>query len=56
MLRLLKKLHFQYSDLNDSESIQICKLLAESKICYVLHRLDVVEFSTAFPFRLKPDA
>ena len=56
MLRLLKKLHFQYSNLNDSESIQICKLLVESKKCYVLHRIDVVEISTAFPFRLKPDA
>ena len=32
-LRLLKKLHFQYSDLKDSETIQICKLLVDSKVC-----------------------
>ena len=37
-LQLLKKLLFRYSDLLDSEDIQLCKILVEKNYSYVTHR------------------
>ena len=55
-LQFLKKSNFQYSDLNDSEYIQLCQVLIENKECYVSHKIDVHQISTPFRIRLKPNA
>ena len=46
ILQILKKFHFQFSDLNESEYIQRCKSFVEKKRCHATHR----NFSTPFIF------
>ena len=53
--QFLEKCHFQYSDLNDLEYIQLCKFLVEIKNCYDTYRNDVGNFSKLFRIRVKPD-
>ena len=55
-LNFLKKFPFQNSHLNDSEKIQLCKILIEHKNSYATHRDGVRTISTPIPIRLKPDA
>ena len=54
-LQFLKKFHFQYSDLNDSDNIQLCKILVGNKHCYAIHRNDVGNISTPFWITLQPE-
>ena len=56
IIHLLKKINIQYSDLNDSERKQLCKMLVENKHCYATHRNSVGRFSTPFQNRFKPYA
>ena len=55
-MQIQKKVHFQYSDLNDSEYFQLCKVLVEIMPCCATHRIDVGKSSTSFRIRIKPDA
>ena len=50
-IQILKKFHFQFSDLKDFENIQCCKF--EN---FATHRMDVGKISTPFRIRLKHDA
>ena len=52
----MKKFQFQYSDLNDSEYIQLCQILVNNKECYATHKNDVGKICTPFRIRLKPNA
>ena len=53
---MLKKIHLQYFDVNDSADIQLSKIVVEDKHCYATHRNDFRNIYTAFRNRLKPDA
>ena len=50
------KFHFQYSDPNDSEKFQRCKVLVENKHSSATHRNHVGKRSTPIRIRLKLDA
>ena len=54
-LLFLKKIHFQLSDQNDSEYIQLYKSLVEKKH-FTTHRNDVGKISTLSRIRLKLNA
>ena len=56
LYRTLKKFHFQFSDLNESEYIHLYKNLVQIKHCYTTHRKDVGKISTTIRIRLKLDA
>ena len=55
-LHLLKKIEFQYPDLDDSEYNQVCKLLVENKNCYATHHNDVGNIFTLNRISMKIDA
>ena len=55
-LQFLMKIHFQYSDLIDSEKFQLRKILVGNKQFYATHRNDVGKVSNPFRMLLKPDA
>ena len=52
-LQFIKKFIFEYSDLTDSEYIQLCNILVNNQICYAKHKNDVGKNSTPFRFRIK---
>ena len=55
-MKILKKFHFQDSNVDDSEFIQLCKTLVVDVNYYARHRNDVGKNSTPFRNRLKADA
>ena len=55
-MKILRKFHFQYSHLKDSEYKQICKNLFENEHCFATHLNDVGKLSIPFRIRLKLDA
>ena len=48
--QFIKKFNFEYSDLTDTESVNLCNILINHQKCYVKHRNDVGKIYT--PFRV----
>ena len=48
-----KKFNFEYSDLTDTECVNLCNTLNNNQNCYAKHRNDVGKISTPFRFRNK---
>ena len=53
ILTFLKKLKFQFSDLTESEYLQLCSNLVKNKKCYATHQNVVGLIKTPFRIRLK---
>ena len=52
-LQFIKKFNFEYSDLTDSEYVQLCNILVNNQNCYAKHKNDVGKISTPFRIRVK---
>ena len=52
-IQFIKKFNFEYSDLTDSEDVQLCNILVNNQKCYAKHKNDVGEISTPFRIRIK---
>ena len=52
-LQFIKKFNFEYSDLTDSEFVQLCNILVNNQDCYAEHKNDVGKISTPFRIRIK---
>ena len=52
-LQFIKKFNFEYSDLTDSEYIQLCNILVNNQSCHAKHKNDVGKISTPFRIRIK---
>ena len=50
---LYKKSNFEFSDLTDSEYVQLCNILVNNQNCYAKHKNDVGKISTPFRIRVK---
>ena len=48
-----KKFNFEYSDLTDTEYMNLCNILINNQNCYAKHRNDVGNISTPFRNRIK---
>ena len=51
--QFLKKFNFEYSDLTDTEYVNLCNILINNQNCYAKHRNDVGKISTPFRIRLE---
>ena len=51
--QFIKKFHFEYSDLTDTEYVILCNILINNPNCYAKHRNDVGKVSTPFRIRIK---
>ena len=51
--QFIKKVNFEYSDLNDTEYLNLCHFLINNQNCYAKHRNDVGKISTIFRIRIK---
>ena len=51
--RFIQKFNFEFSDLTDTEEINLCNILINNQNCYAKHRNDVGENSTPFRIRIK---
>ena len=51
--QFIKKFNFEYSDLTDTEYVNLCNILINKKNCYAKHRNDVGKISTPFRIRNK---
>ena len=54
--QFLNKFKFQYSDVSDEESLQLCSILVKYRTSYATHKNDVGQIATPFRIRLKPNA
>ena len=54
-LQILNKIHFRYSDIEDTDYFQFCKIVVENKNYEATHRNDVGKTSNWFRIRLKVD-
>ena len=45
-LQFIKKFNFEYSDLTDTEYVNLCNILINNQNCYAKHRNDVGKIST----------
>ena len=51
--QFIKKFNFEYSDLTDTEYVNLCNILINKQNCYAKHRNDVGKISTPFRIRNK---
>ena len=51
--QFMKKLNFEYSDLTDTENVNLCNILINNQNCYAKHRNDVGKVSTPFKIDIK---
>ena len=51
--QFIKKFNFEYSDLTDTEYVNLCSILINNQNCYAKHRNDVGKISTPFRIRIK---
>ena len=51
--QVIKKFNFEYSDLTDTEYVNLCNILINNQNCYAKHRNDQGKISTAFRIRIK---
>ena len=51
--QFIKKFNFEYSDLTDTEYVNLCNILINNQNCYAKHRNDVGKISTPFRIRNK---
>ena len=51
--QFIKKFNFEYSDLTDTEYINICNILINNQHCYAKHKNDVGKISTPSRIRIK---
>ena len=51
--QFIKKFNFEYSDLTDTENVNLCNILIYNQNCYAKHRNDVGKFSTPFRIQIK---
>ena len=51
--QFIKKFNFEYSDLTDTEYVNLCNILSNNQHCYAKHKNDVGKISTPFPIRNK---
>ena len=51
--QFIKKFNFKYSDLTDTEYVNLCNILINNQNCYAKHKNDVGKISTPFRIRIK---
>ena len=51
--QFIKKFNFQYSDLIDTEYVNLCNILMNNQHCYAKHKNDLGKTSTPFKIRIK---
>ena len=51
--QFIKKFNFEYSDLTDTEYVNLCNILINNQNCYSKHKNDVGKISTTFRIRIK---
>ena len=51
--QFIKKFNFEYSDLTDTEYVNLCNILINNQHCYAKHKNDVGKNSTPFRIRIK---
>ena len=51
--QFIKKFNFEYSDLTDTEHVNLCNILINNQHCYAKHKNDVGKISTPFRIRIK---
>ena len=51
--QFIKKFNFDYSDLTDTEYVNLCNVLIDNQNCYAKHKIDVGKISTPFRIRIK---
>ena len=51
-LQFIKKFNFEYSDLTDSDYVQLCNILVNNQNCYAKHKNDVGQTFTPFRIRI----
>ena len=51
--QFIKKFNFEYSDLTDTEYVNICNIFINNQHCYAKHKNDVGKISTPFRIRIK---
>ena len=51
--QFIKKFNFEYSDLSDTEYVNLCNILINIQHCYAQHKNDVGKISTPFRIRIK---
>ena len=51
--QFIKKFNFEYSDLTDTENVNLCNILIDNQHCYAKHKNDVGKISTPFRIRIK---
>ena len=51
--QFIKKLNFEYSDLTDTENVNLCNIRMNNQHCYAKHKNDVGKISTPFKIRIK---
>ena len=51
--QFIKKFNFEYSDLTDTEYVNLCNILINNQHCYAKHKNDVGKISTPFRIRIK---
>ena len=51
--QFIKKFNFEYSDLTDTEYVNLCNILINNQNCYAKHKNDVGKISTPFRIRIK---
>ena len=49
----MKKFNFEYSDLTDTEYVNLCNILINNQHCYAKHKKDVGKTYTPFRIRIK---
>ena len=48
-----QQFNFEYSDLTDTEYVNLCNILVNNQNCYAKHKNDVGKISTPFRIRIK---
>ena len=51
--QFIKKFNFEYSDLTNTEYVNLCNILINNQHCYTQHKNDVGKISTPFRIRIK---
>ena len=51
--QFIKKFNFEYSDLTDTEYVNLCNILINNQNCYAKHKNDVGKISIPFRIRIK---
>ena len=51
--QFIKKFNFEYSDLTDTEYVNLCNILIDNQHCYAKHKNNVGKISTPFRIRIK---